>query len=168
MPEAPQSAPARSARGFPLWIKFLLGSAIILMAAGLAMPLLAPEPPAPSGTLSALSSTPSARDDSDLAAWSPAVFRLGFSFFVAFAAAYALRTVFKIALLVVGFAALLLFGLQYAGLVEVKWSAMEVEYDQASSWISTQISSAKAFAMGYLPSGGAAALGFITGFRKGS
>jgi len=169
------TAPGASKPRFPVWIKLLLAASVVLMAGGLAMPFLVGGEARPSGGgVSALSNTLSeggtgaaTGGDEPKSAWSPAVFRLGFSFFVAFVAAYALRTVFKLALIFAGFVALILFGLQYAGLVDVKWGAMEGQFDDASGWISSQFASVKAFVTGYLPSGGAAAVGFVTGARKG-
>jgi len=152
---------------FPGWIKLLLAVSVVLMLSGLVLPLVMPsQPTTPRSGISSFSNEGRSADEPAPAEWSQAVFRLGFSFFVAFVAAYALRTVFKLALLFAGFIALLLFGLQYAGMVDIKWAAMEREYGQVSGWLSSQFSSVKAFATGYLPSGSAAAFGFVSGFRK--
>jgi len=98
--------------------------------------------------------------------WSPTIFRLGFSFFVGFAIAYALRSFMKISLITIGVVLLGLFGLQYAGIVDVNWQAMEAHYDTAAEWLGNQTQSFTAFVQGYLPSAGMAGFGFVTGFRR--
>lgn len=98
--------------------------------------------------------------------YSPTIFRLGFAFFLGFAIAYALRTAFKIVLLVVGGVALLLIGLQMAGLVTVNWDAMEGLYDSSTAWLGRQTESLTAFLSGYIPSGGTAVAGFGIGMLK--
>lgn len=99
--------------------------------------------------------------------WSPAIFRLGFSFFVGFAIAYALRTFVKLSLVVVGLFALLLFGLEYAGLLEIRWGAIGEKYDSIAAWASGQFESFRTFITGELPSAGAAVAGLALGFRRG-
>jgi len=99
--------------------------------------------------------------------WSPAIFRLGFSFFVGFAIAYALRTFVKLSLVVVGLFALLLFGLEYAGLLEIRWGAIGDRYESLAAWASGQFESFRTFITGELPSAGAAVAGLALGFRRG-
>lgn len=98
--------------------------------------------------------------------WSPAVFRLGFSFFVGFCIAYALRTFVKASLVVIGVMLLALFGLQYAGVIDVDWSAMEGHYQRLTAKLSAQTASFQRFITGYLPSSASAALGLVVGFRR--
>ncbi len=156
-----------SRRGLPGWVKVLLGVSVVLMAAGVIMPLVAPAPkPSAVGALATGLAGEAGSGGAAASPWSPAVFALGFSFFVAFAVAYAIRTFVKMALIAAGFMALFLFGLQYSGMIEVKWAAMEKKYDQGSSWISEQTKSFTAFITGALPSAGAAAAGLVAGFRK--
>lgn len=62
--------------------------------------------------------------------------KLGFSFMVGLAVGYALKIAFKIALVVLGLVLLGVFGLQYAGLVQVDWSGLELRYDTWADWLS--------------------------------
>jgi uncharacterized membrane protein (Fun14 family) len=62
--------------------------------------------------------------------------KLGFSFMVGLAVGYALKIAFKIALVAVGVILLGVFGLQYAGLVQVDWSGLELRYDTWADWLS--------------------------------
>ncbi len=98
--------------------------------------------------------------------WSPAIFRMGFSFFVGFAMAFALRSFAKVTLFSAGIFFLLLFGLQYAGLVEVKWTAMADRYDSIQAWLKAQLGGFQAFVTGYLPSAGAGLAGLGLGFIR--
>jgi len=99
-------------------------------------------------------------------AWQPAVFRLGFSFFVAFAIGFALRTFVKLTLLVAGVVLLCVFGLEYAGVLSVNWEAMSGSWDGIAAWLERQTSSFYDFVVGKLPSGAAAAGGLFVGFRR--
>lgn len=102
-----------------------------------------------------------------LNAWSPAVFRAGFGFFVGFAIAYAMRAFVKVSLVVVGLMLLALFGLQYAGIIDVNWTAMEQHYDTIAAWLGEQTESFMRFVTGYIPSSAAALGGLVVGFRRG-
>lgn len=97
---------------------------------------------------------------------SPAVFRLGFSFVVGFAVAYALRTFVKISVVAIGVFVLGLFGLQYLGVVEVHWDALSGHYESARDYLAAQTSSFKDFMTGHLPSAGSAVAGMAIGFKK--
>lgn len=99
-------------------------------------------------------------------ALSPAIFRVGFSFFVGFAIAYALRTFVKISLVGLGMFLLLLFGLQYGGFITVNWNAVGDKYDSWAAWLESEVSSFWAFITGYLPSAAAAAGGLAVGFKR--
>ncbi len=98
--------------------------------------------------------------------WSPAIFRMGFGFFVGFSMAYALKAFAKITIVSAGVFFLLLFGLQYAGLVEVKWAAMADQYDTLQAWLKAQLGGFQAFVTGYLPSAGATLAGLGLGFMR--
>ena len=99
--------------------------------------------------------------------WSPTIFRLGFSFFVGFAVAYAVRTFIKLSVVAAGFVLLLLFGLQYAGIIEVHWGRVADHYDTFGEWFSAQFKSLSAFIQGELPSAASVAAGLVLGFRRG-
>lgn len=98
--------------------------------------------------------------------YSPAVFRLGFSFVAGFAMAYALRQFVKVTLLVAGVVLLGMFGLQYAGLVQIDWGAIEGKYDSIAAFLAQQTASFSTFVSGYLPSATSAGAGAFIGFRK--
>ncbi len=97
---------------------------------------------------------------------SPAMFRLGFSFVVGFAIAYAARTFLRISLVAVGIFLLLLFGLEYAGIISVHWDAIQHHYDTLLASIRRSFESFRAFITGRLPSTAAALAGLAVGFRK--
>ncbi len=131
---------------------------------------LAPDDPAhgdeSQSTDAGVETVSSAVESDPLAEWSPVIFRLGFSFFVGFVIAYALRTFLKIALLAAGVLILALFGLQYAGLIDVNWGAIEGRYDGIIAWLKDQSGDMTQFIQGYLPSTASAALGFVVGWRR--
>jgi uncharacterized membrane protein (Fun14 family) len=182
-------------RRIPGWPRALLGVAIVLMAAGLglgavtalggsgeeAIPqtppaaprgaavhpglvggLLPDDPPAttePAGDATAGSAP------RGLEVWSPAIFRLGFSFFAGFCVAYALRSVLRLAIVFVGLVLLAIFGLQYAGLVDVNWARMGEGYESFVGWLGGQTESFQRFITGYLPSSASGVAGLAMGFR---
>lgn len=98
--------------------------------------------------------------------WGPTAFRLGFSFFVAFAIAYVLRMFVGWAIALVGVVAGLTIFLQWLGLLHVNWGSVEGESGRALGWVQGQFTSFMAFAKGVLPSGAAAAAGLIAGWRR--
>jgi uncharacterized membrane protein (Fun14 family) len=97
---------------------------------------------------------------------SPAVFRLGFSFFIGFALAYAMRQFLKLALIILGLQVFIIAGLQYVGFVEVNWVEMEGFYDRSVTWIGDQTAGFQAFLTGYLPSTASAVAGLAIGFKR--
>jgi len=104
--------------------------------------------------------------DGWLDTWSPAIFRLGFSFFVGFAVAYAVRGIIKLVVIFAGLLFLTLFALQYADLVVVNWELMEQRYDELSAWIGREFSGVMSLARGYVPSAASGAGGMVIGFRR--
>lgn len=98
--------------------------------------------------------------------WSPAIFRLGFSFFAAFAMAYALRQFLKITLVIVGAALIGLFALQYLKVITVDWSLVEGKFDSVAAFLKSQTESFTKFVSGYLPSATSAAAGAFVGFKR--
>jgi uncharacterized membrane protein (Fun14 family) len=97
--------------------------------------------------------------------WGAPTFRLGFSFVIAYLAAYAVRVVLKTAMLGAGMAILLLVGLQAAGIIEIHWAVLETKGGTAAAWLKEQTESLHAFLTGYLPSAAAATTGLIAGIR---
>jgi uncharacterized membrane protein (Fun14 family) len=130
-------------------------------APGLARGFIAEGESDPDGGDSAAEEPPDALDR-----WSPTIFRLGFSFFVGFTVAYAVRSFMKIALIVIGVLFLALFGLQYAGVIDVDWATMGEHFDALRDRIAAEASSFGDFITGALPSAGAAVLGLVAGFRR--
>ena len=98
--------------------------------------------------------------------WSPVVFRWGFSAFAGFAIGYALRSFLKLSLFAIGFFVLMLLGLEYAQIIEVRWDSMSDRYDEASTWIGAQTKSAMGFITGKLPAAGLAAAGLVAGLKR--
>jgi uncharacterized membrane protein (Fun14 family) len=98
--------------------------------------------------------------------WSPVLFKTGFSFFIAFTIGFALRSFLRIALVAVGLLALAVFGLQYAGLLNVDWAAMSERWDGLLAWLGPQVSSFQAFITGQLPSAATATAGLYAGWRS--
>lgn len=181
MPPAVQDADtstAPTARSrMTVFAKIGVAFAVLLMLVGLIAPFVLKADPksASTGGVPSLgaagfageTASASAAEDGDAnALWPKAVFKVGFSFFIGFVAAFALRMFLKVALLAAGFMVLALFGLQYSGLVEVKWGAMEERYNTASSWIRDEFSSISSFLTGYLPASGAGLAGIYAGLRR--
>ena len=110
--------------------------------------------------------TPEEPQPGMMRSWSPKVFALGFSFFVGFAVAFALRWFLRLALVGIGFFFLMMFGLQYAGLVEVKWAVMEEKYDRITAGIDERANSAVDYMGTYLPSAVSASAGVFAGFWR--
>lgn len=106
-------------------------------------------------------------DDERKGEWSPALLRGGLSFFVAFCLAFAFRSFMRIAVIFLGVWIASLYFLDHLGWIEIYWSRIEAPFDDFTSKIGDQLSSAKAFLTGSLPSAGAAAAGLFTGFRRG-
>jgi len=177
------------------WKKAVLGDSVALMAAGVVLPFVvgAPEPrqtqveqaetpggatppgvapqglapvepgqtPPETGT-----STDQAAEPGPGSTLSPALFRLGFSFFVGFAIAFALRSFIKATLIVSGIFLLFLFGMEYAGLVSVQWGAIESRYDSFSAWLESELGSFRTFITGRVPAIGAGLAGLGIGFTR--
>ncbi len=172
------------------WKKILIAAAILVMllgAGGYAYaiyrgdPLTGAEPATTPGTTgeglalqqgflpgqsTSADGSPIERAESALEAYSPALFKLGFSFFAGFCMGFAARTFFRISLAIIGVGLLVLFGLQYAGLIDVNWSAWESHYQTITAWLTEQTASFRDFISGYLPSTASAGFGLIAGFKK--
>ena len=177
-----QTPPEETKKSTPGWVIALFVLAAVLVVAGLIGVFIEEDAPAetmgggPAGA-GALASNLTAGGESGGAGgdggdggtktWSPALMRLGFSFFVGFALGYALRAFFKIAMLVAGLIALALFGLTQLGVVDVDWTRMEELYQGLVGNISEQFSNLKGALTGSLPQAGLAIAGLMAGLRKG-
>jgi uncharacterized membrane protein (Fun14 family) len=116
---------------------------------------------APSGDASAGTSS-----DDGVTSLSPFFVKGGLSFFVGFCLGYALRSFFKVSAIVVGVIALAIFGLSYAGALDVDWTTIDAGFDRIVASIKEQASGFKTFITGSLPSAGLATLGIVTGFKR--
>ncbi len=105
-------------------------------------------------------------EETGVTSFSPFFVKGGLSFFVGFALGYALRTFFKISAIVIGVILLAIFGLSYAGVLDIDWTAIDTHFDQLVAKLKTEGSSFKTFITGSLPSAGIATLGLATGFKK--
>ena len=98
--------------------------------------------------------------------WSPVLMKGSMCFLVGFSVGYALRTFFKVSAVVLGLVCLAIFGLSYAGLVQVDWASLEGHFDQIVGKIQEQAGGFKEFITGSLPSAGLASAGLVTGFKR--
>ena len=98
--------------------------------------------------------------------WSGPMTHLGFSFVAGFSLGYALAFFLKATALVAGVFLLMLFGLQYVGVVAVNWLDIQGYYDSLLAWVQPHAGSFQDFIASNLPSSGMAALGIFTGFKK--
>ena len=145
--------------------------AVALMAIGIAWPLLHKDAPSTSagGLVSTLSDQPGMIDstvDSAKRVWGSTLFKLGFSFAAAYIVGFALRGFFNFTIASLGFFIAALVGLQYAGIMEVKWHAGSEQFDTFIGWLGHQVSSLRQLVTGALPSGLAGGLGVWSGWRR--
>lgn len=98
--------------------------------------------------------------------WSPALMKGGMSFLVGFCIGFALRAFFKISAAFVGLVLLAIFGLSYAGIVEVNWVTLQTWFETALASVKDQTAGFQTFMTGSLPSAAMASAGLFTGIRK--
>lgn len=91
--------------------------------------------------------------------------KLGFSFIVGLAVGYALKVAFKIALVVGGLLLVLLFSLQYGGIIEVNWTGMESNYDSLVDWLAAYAGALKDFMAENLSNAASFTAGLLLGLR---
>jgi len=103
-----------------------------------------------------------------LGLWGPVVFRMGFSFFVGFAAGHALRLFFKMGMLIVGVQILILVALQGFGWVSINWDEIRGGYDNFAAWLSGEGGGFTELLTGQLPSAAAGLAGLAIGFKRGA
>lgn len=109
-------------------------------------------------------SSPSLRDR--LGDLSPLLTKLGFSFVVGFAVGYVLLFFLRAAALLAGLVLVALFGLQYAGVVQVDWPSIETNYESALGWLLPRFDALRTFLLENLSSSGSAALGLLSGLMR--
>ncbi|MEO1128660.1 MAG: FUN14 domain-containing protein [Planctomycetota bacterium] len=176
-------SPAPKGKGLSWWQILLASAAVLAMAAGIALPMVLGGETVPEATAtatgdvdaSAFASGFAPSESGDTAAVepeeqadriSPVAFRMGFSFFVGFAIGFALRAFVRLSLIGIGLFALLLFGMQYAGFVDINWGAIGDRYESGSEWFSAQFKSFSTFASGELPSAALAMGGLAVGLKR--
>lgn len=91
---------------------------------------------------------------------------MGFSFFVGFSIGYAFRTFLKFVFFMSGAIFILLFLLQYNGMIDINWAIFETAYDNLIAWISPHLGGLKNFITANLSSAAMAGLGLFLGFRR--
>jgi uncharacterized membrane protein (Fun14 family) len=182
--ESKTQAPEGRPRGLSGIQKILLVVSLLLTAGGVVLMLTTgvggdPEPVAPGGNvdpaLLAQGFAPTGDNGASAESapeggfdpWGPTIFRLGFSFFVAFAIGFAVRSFLKISILAIGVILLGLFGLQSADVIDVDWAQLEGFYDRAMPWLKDQTATFTAFIQGYLPSAASVGAGLFYGLRRG-
>jgi len=173
---------------FPVWKKVLIGVAGVLVVAGLILlpferasdsreRLARPAPQegvqGPEGVGHSLvpgtggpTIDPEAAGEPAPDPLSPALMRLGFSFFVGLAIGWALRTFLQLALVFVGLLLGALFALEYATWIHVDWVAIEAAFDGLRGRVVQDFESLRSFATGRLPQAGMFALGLMVGFKR--
>ena len=97
---------------------------------------------------------------------SPLLTKLGFSFVVGFAVGYVLLFFLRAAALLAGLVLAALFGLQYAGVVQVDWPSIETNYESAFGWLLPRFDALRTFLLENLSSSGSAALGLLSGLMR--
>jgi uncharacterized membrane protein (Fun14 family) len=98
--------------------------------------------------------------------WGTLLMKLGFSFVVGFAIGYAVSGMIRVALFFAGIVLLILFGLQYTGIIEVSWGEMEKQYNSLVERIIPMITEFKNYIAEHLSASSMATLGLITGLRR--
>ena len=97
---------------------------------------------------------------------SPLLTKLGFSFVVGFAVGYVLLFFVRAAALLAGLVLVALFGLQYAGVVQVNWPSIETNYESVLGWLLPRFDALRTFLLENLSSSGSAALGMVSGLMR--
>ena len=167
------SAPSEGYR-FSAWKKGVCGGAAALVLLGLCLVLFAGGQSESGGA--AKSSTPtggagflpdgtkspfpgsegeSAQAESD---WGPALLRGGVGFFIGLAVGYALRTLFRASLAVVGLVLLALLGFSYVGWVEVRWDAVQEDLTRWGEVVQKEFTGFRTFILGTIPATGLSGL----------
>ncbi|MFO1050953.1 MAG: FUN14 domain-containing protein [Planctomycetota bacterium] len=175
-PEPVEIAEAPRKRGFgalPRWKKILVVGAGALLVCGLAM---LPFELGGSDKLSTSQSgggamlQPAGTGGPEVVGqdpeMSPALLKLGFSFFAAFAAGLAIRSFLRIAMIFVGLQILALMGLSYLQWVTVHWETMSSAFDVFAKNVQQEAGSFRTFITGSLPQAGLATMGLFAGLKR--
>jgi uncharacterized membrane protein (Fun14 family) len=118
------------------------------------------------GETSETSGSEGAAGPNSLSDWSPALVKGGFGFLLAFCLGYVFRVFARLSTLFVGLFLLGVLGLSYVGFVEVHWEVAQAWFDRAMDTFREQSAGFQTFVASSLPTAGASAVGFFTGFKK--
>ncbi|MCC5785580.1 MAG: FUN14 domain-containing protein [Phycisphaerales bacterium] len=190
-PAASAESATASAAAMPMWKIITLVVSGIVAASGLGLMVYsgvtAPERPAatapegpgeldpgasgflpgqPRPTDPGADPDPVDEEDRWLDDYSPAIFRLGFAFFVGFALGYALKTFMKIVVIIAGVLLFTLLGLEHMEWISVNWDEVRGGYDSAAGWAQAQFASFGDFVKGAVPSTASAIGGLAVALKK--
>lgn len=98
--------------------------------------------------------------------WGPLLVKGGSSLLIGFAVGYMARFFVKMLLLVGGLIALALFGLNYAGVIDVDWEFIRGHIDAILPQVKEGTGKFQAFITSNLPSAGAGGFGLVAGFKR--
>ena len=180
--KAPAKATKRSfgtwLREMPRWEKITCGIALAAAVTGGVMTLVSGDPTptdTAAGNLSGLNANlipgqPGSGTGAEaVGASEPAskgIFRLGFSFIAGFSIGTFLRTVIKLAAIVLGFWLVVTFLLAYAGLVTVEWDQIDALWNRFTGSIENEWGDFQSFMLGSLPATGLAVTGLAIGLKR--
>ena len=98
--------------------------------------------------------------------WTSLAARLGFSFVVGFSIGYLLLILLRATAVLAGLVILVLFGLQYAGVLQINWQNIEISYDSTLLRLLPRLEDFRDFVTGNLSSSGMAVVGILTGLMR--
>ncbi len=93
--------------------------------------------------------------------------QLGAGGLLGFFAGYALKKLLKVIAVFIGLVVLLLLGLSYAGVIEVRWVRLSEMLGVAAESAPSTLYSVLNVVMNAAPFAGSFILGFVLGFKKG-
>ncbi len=165
------TTPPRRVQGRPFWRRGLLGLAITTTLGGTAMWIyaLVTSPKAGSGVPGAAGFAGEGGpivDERLIAAAGPAAARFGGSFIVGYCLGFAFRKFLKLTALLVAAAAIGAYALHRFQIVDLSPDQITGQVQRGVEWAKGEAVQFKAFLLGYVPSGLAAAVGGLFGFRR--
>lgn len=98
--------------------------------------------------------------------WTSLAARLGFSFVVGFSIGYVLLVLLRATAVLAGLVILVLFGLQYVGVLQINWQNIEISYDSTLLRLLPRLENFRDFVTGNLSSSGMAVVGILTGLMR--
>jgi len=184
-PPANKSRLKQAMGAMPKWKKILfgfsLGIALVGVGAQIAIKYLwKPEPAGQTtsvdgggnvrGFVHEDGSSASVRSEEPEATWlrrsAPWLTRIAVGVFIGLCLGLMLRTFLKTTAVIIAVAVVALVALSYFNIINLDFSTMKTNYDNASQWVSDQASRFKDLIVAQVPSLISAAAGFFIGFRK--